>query len=116
MATIGDNLRILRMERGMTQEDIANRLGITRFSIANYETGRRAPSVSTLKKYAQMFGMPLDQITETDYPSNVISLMELVERVFSDPDIPLKHKENVLSDIMKCFLVNKEKSQKKGSL
>ena len=38
-----ENLRAIRRERGMTQQDVADRLGISRQSLSNYENGNRQP-------------------------------------------------------------------------
>lgn len=115
MATVGDNLRILRMERGMTQEDIANRLNITRFSVANYETNRREPGIALLQKYAEAFNTSIDELTNTNGQANVTSLMELAERVFSDDTLDTTEKETLMSELMKCYLKYKDKGSKKGS-
>jgi len=109
MARVSDTLRILRTERGMTQEDVANRLGISRFSIANYETGRREPGIDILKKYAEMFHASMDDLISSNYQSNAMSLMQLAERVFSDKDVAQTQKDRMFMDIMKCYMQNKEK-------
>ena len=109
MAQVSDTLRVLRMERDMTQEDVANRLNISRFSVANYETGRRNPSVGLLTKYAEIFHLSMDDLISTDYQTHTMSLMQLAERVFTDKDMPQKQKDTMFMDIMKCYMQNKEK-------
>ena len=37
--TIGDNLRALRADSGMTQEQVAEQLGVTRQTLSSYESG-----------------------------------------------------------------------------
>lgn len=54
-------LKKLRKEYKMTQEDLANKLGLVRTAIANYETGRTNPDVETLNLIADIFD------TTTDY-------------------------------------------------
>jgi len=46
-------LRTLRRDRFMTQEDLADKAGVTREYIARLEAGRYDPSLSTLEKLAK---------------------------------------------------------------
>lgn len=57
--TIGAAIRAARFSRGMTQNDLAARVGITRATIASYETGRRKISAETLMQIAHLCGKPL---------------------------------------------------------
>lgn len=57
------NLRYLRKERGMSQEDLADKLGYKSFTtIQKWETGVSEPSVSTVKIIAGIFGVTMDQM------------------------------------------------------
>ena len=42
------NLRAIRQERHMTQQQVANHLGITRQALSNYENGTREPEYDLL--------------------------------------------------------------------
>ena len=48
-----DVLERLRKERGLTQVQLAKRLGITQGTFALYETGKRNPKIETVKKIAK---------------------------------------------------------------
>lgn len=50
-----NRLKELRMEKGLTQENIAKGFGITRQAISLYEQGKREPKLKTLKKMADFF-------------------------------------------------------------
>ena len=50
MNTVGKNLKTLRKRSGMKQEDLAEKIHVTRQTISNYETGRRAVDVVQLNK------------------------------------------------------------------
>lgn len=108
MATVGDNLRILRIDRGFTQEDVANKVGCTRFSVANYELGRRNPSVKMLTNFAKALGVTVDTITNTSHFSNTLSLTELSSLVFSDEAISQTKKDETFMRIMQCYMLNKK--------
>jgi transcriptional regulator with XRE-family HTH domain len=57
--TIGTAIRDARFSRGLTQDDLAVRLGLTRATIASYETGRRKIPAGTLIQIAHLCGKPL---------------------------------------------------------
>lgn len=56
------NLRSLREEREMTQEDLAQLLGISRQSIISLERGRCLPSLPLAIHFAEVFDLALDDI------------------------------------------------------
>ena len=53
--SIHQNLRDLRAARGMTQDQVAERLHITRQTVSNYETGRSQPDLDTLVRLAGLY-------------------------------------------------------------
>lgn len=55
-------LRRMRLERGMTLQELAKVLGVTLTSIHCYEAGKRDPSLKTLKKMAKFFGCKIDDL------------------------------------------------------
>ena len=62
-----NNLRYLRKKYDMSQEDLANKLGYKSFTtIQKWESGMSEPSVSMVKKIAELFGVTMDQITNDD--------------------------------------------------
>lgn len=50
----------LRKERGITQQEIANRTGIKRTNVARIESGRNAPTIEVLVKLAAALDMELE--------------------------------------------------------
>lgn len=58
-------IKELRMEKGLTQADVARELGIKQPVYADMETGPSEPRLSTLERLAEVFGVdPSDLITE----------------------------------------------------
>ncbi len=53
-------LKMLRMDAGLSQEEFAAKAGISRSCVANYETGKRIPSINMLKKIADIYGIMTD--------------------------------------------------------
>ncbi len=57
-----DRLRKLRVEKDITQQDMADFLGITRPAYTAYESGRRQPDNESLSKLADFFNVSVDYL------------------------------------------------------
>lgn len=57
-----DNLITLRKMKNMTQEDIADIVGVSRQSVAKWETGETVPDLDKCKKLAEIFEVSLDDL------------------------------------------------------
>ena len=60
---VENKLQFLRELRDWKQQDVANALGVSRSTYANYESGRRAPDLSILMNLADIYGISLDELT-----------------------------------------------------
>ncbi len=56
------HLKELRAAKKMSQQDVANYLGITRQAYSNYENGNRDPDNETLLKLAEFFDVTVDTL------------------------------------------------------
>jgi putative transcriptional regulator len=59
---MNNRLRVLRAERAWSQQDLAERLDVSRQSINAIETGRYDPSLPLAFKIADLFDMPIEAI------------------------------------------------------
>lgn len=66
MNFLGANLKYLRKNRNMTQEELANKLGVKRSLIGAYEEGRVEPRLRTLLNACHYFNLTLDALIDTD--------------------------------------------------
>ncbi len=57
-----ERLRFLRAEKGVSQKQVAESLGITEVGYRNYETGRRKPTFDILPSIADFFGVSTDYL------------------------------------------------------
>jgi transcriptional regulator with XRE-family HTH domain len=55
-------IRDLRQERGWTQLQLANQLGVTPATIHMWERGKSEPTVSALRRLARLFDVMMDDI------------------------------------------------------
>ena len=59
---LGNRIRALRQERGWTQVEMAEMLGVDRSYLSEIETGKKDPSLRVLKTIADGFGLSLSQL------------------------------------------------------
>ena len=60
------NLILLRQSRGLTQQELADKLGITRASLSHYEKGRREMNYNLLIQTADYFNVSVDYLLERE--------------------------------------------------
>ena len=60
--TMAMRLKTLRKARGMSQEALAERAGISRTFLARLETARQDPTLSTLEKLAKALKVPIEKL------------------------------------------------------
>lgn len=63
---IGQSLKMLRTEKGLSQRDIASAFGISQQAYCNYEADRREPDFRLLCRIADYFGVTLDYLLGRD--------------------------------------------------
>lgn len=59
---ISEALKKIRKQYKMTQEDVANFLGISRSGYTYYETGKSMPSIEVLKKLSAIYDTTIDEV------------------------------------------------------
>jgi len=62
MRDIGKNIRDLRQSKGMTQEELAEKLFVTRQTISNYEKGKTRPDIDMLIKMSTLLAVDVNYI------------------------------------------------------
>lgn len=68
--TISEQIQYYRKNLGLTQEQLAERLGVTNQAVSKWETEQSYPDIQLLPELAELFGITLDQLfgRETDTP------------------------------------------------
>jgi len=62
--TLGDRIREQRQRAGMSQEKVAELVGVSRQAVAKWESGQSAPNTENLFKLADIFGTKVDLLLE----------------------------------------------------
>ena len=89
-------LKLAREFNGMSQLQVAQALGVAKSSISEFESGKRALSLQTIRRYARVFGIPA---------SSLLMFMEEIEGEY----VPAEH-GRLQSNAIKVFNWIREKS------
>jgi len=85
---IGQRLVNLRTKRGLTQEQLAKMLNMSRSTYAQYEVNRRTPDAETLTMLANFFNVTTDYLFgRTDIPNPDIPNEKIKAAITDDPDL-----------------------------
>lgn len=57
-----DNLISLRKANGLSQDELAEKIGVTRQTLSKYETGESLPDIERCKQLADIFGVSMDDL------------------------------------------------------
>jgi transcriptional regulator with XRE-family HTH domain len=66
MKFLSTNLRFLRKQKNITQNDLADQLDVQRTMISAYEDGRSEPKLATLQKLAEIFEVGVEELLNHD--------------------------------------------------
>ena len=78
---IGKRIKDMRLEKGLSQQELGDLLGVTKVSVCGYENGTRTPSLETFNLLADVFNTTTDYLLgreiivyneqETEYLGNI---------------------------------------------
>ena len=92
-----DKLIALRKRKGLSQEDLASELNVSRQSVFKWESGQNTPDISKLKKIAQLFEVSLDFLLDDN-------------QTFKEKEIEIKKETTIepfqLESIKKSTMIN----------
>ena len=81
--TLGENLQNLRKEAGLSQEQVAQQLFVSRQTVSKWENNQAEPGVENLKALAGLYGVTLDRLVGMEPPPPLQS-----EAVQAEPEAP----------------------------
>lgn len=76
----GEKLKKLRMENHFTQEELAEKIFVTRTAVSKWETNRGYPSIDSLKQIANLFHISIDELISDEDVENQRVLEEKTSR------------------------------------
>lgn len=84
---LSDALRLIRVFHDLKQQDLADRLEISKSYLSEIENGRKTPSVEVIEKYAEVFDIPPSSImffAESVQGGKVVNADEKVRSAIAD--------------------------------
>lgn len=76
--SLGNNLFHVRKKKGLSQEEVAEKLGVSRQTISKWETDETLPDIRQSKHLAVLYGLSLDELIEFDI--EVKEIQEVIDR------------------------------------
>ena len=76
--SLGNNLKKKKKKRGLSQEEVAEKLGVSRQTISKWELDETLPDICQSKKLANLYGLSLDELIEFDI--DVKEIQEIIDR------------------------------------
>ena len=71
---LGEALRLIRVFHDIKQQELAERIGLSKSYVSELESGKKNPSIDVVQKYSEIFGIPASSILffseNLDDPSN----------------------------------------------
>ncbi|MGS0973791.1 MAG: helix-turn-helix domain-containing protein [Candidatus Izemoplasmataceae bacterium] len=77
--SVGDNIKKLRYDNGLTQEDLAAKIYVTRNAISKWETNKGIPSIDSLKQLSSLFNVSLDQLVSEE--DRIVMALENTKKI-----------------------------------
>lgn len=90
-----DKLKELRKNRGLTQEELAQALFVSRTAISKWESGKGYPNIDSLKAISKYFCVSLDDLLSTD---EIITIAE------EDGKQKERHLRNLVFGLLDCSI------------
>ena len=102
MLQFKDKIKKLRKEKDMTQEQLAEYMGVSPQAVSRWETGATCPDIFALPSLAELFGISVDELLGVDEKEkqkdirNIISVAEekLNEGIIDEPIVELRNALN----------------------
>lgn len=84
-----DQIKKLRRDQGLTQEELAGKIHVTRQAVSNWENGKNLPDLETLIVISRTFQLSLDQL--------ILGGTEMTDKLISDASATKRAKFNFWS-------------------
>lgn len=81
--TLGMNIASLRKEKGMTQLELAEMMGVTDKAVSKWERDLTCPDVAALPKLAEIFGISVDELMQLKKQKKLNNFDEIMTLIFN---------------------------------
>ena len=78
---IGNKIMNLRKKNGLSQEELAEKVGVARQTISKWELGETAPDLKQAKELSKIFNVSLDELTDNDIKNVLVEKTSNTEKL-----------------------------------
>ena len=78
--TLGQNILELRKKEGISQEQLGEKVNVTRQTISNWELDETTPNPEQLKMLSKIFNVSVDDLIDNDLQNVVLSKVKITEK------------------------------------
>lgn len=104
MYILNENIHKLRKQSGMTQEELAAKIGVSKGTISNYENDITRPSCSRLSKIADAFNVKVRDLLMGSVSSEGLNELAPYENGFPEYTLKSPNGELTLSEMINAFV------------
>lgn len=105
---LSENLRKERIEKGLTQVELAKIFNVSKQTVSNWESGKRTPDAKTIEDLADFYEVTVDHLLGRITPEFIVAEsnkhQEKVDNKYSSEDLENFHKYSQLSDTGKQII------------
>ena len=94
----GDKLKKIRIERELSQQQLADLLGTSKQVISRYETNQRTPKITVAQEYADKLNVPLNYLIDDNISANLSPSTSTL------PTLTSKDERDIARDLQKILL------------
>ena len=85
---IGEQIKKLRKQKGLSQEQLAEQLIVSRAAVAKWESNNGVPDIENLKKLSEVFGVTIDELVKDEIliktKSGKLSMSKEYQRIYTE--------------------------------
>ena len=78
---LGNKITELRKKNSLSQEDVAEKVGVTRQTISKWELEETTPDIKQAKELSKIFNVSLDELTDNDVKNILVDKVSNTERL-----------------------------------
>ena len=87
---LGDRIKLYRVNKNMTQNDLADILEVSAGTVSKYESGNLEPSIESIKRLAEVFEISIDELLNDKEDKFDISKINVLDILREQKEMKLK--------------------------
>lgn len=106
---VGARIRVLRQQRGISQEQLAFKAGITPSYLGQCERGEKSPTIDSIDKVAKALNVTLEELFSFDHDKSDIVDQQIMENIAFQLRGRTRMEQEMVSNFIKQLLLFRDK-------